>query len=193
MHGWQMALQFTFLIRRINRNLATLDSIIGWRPKTTLRQAMPIRRTLFATESRLETCKVTVANWWLMKRSSGWKVIAMDSQHSPSSCMSHFTNRTNRVASPDALVEKYLSVSKNKKQAEYFANVENVDLAVGRLLKSIQQLNKDEQTLVVFTSDNGPETLNRYTRADRSWGTPGKLRGMKLWTTEAGVFVLPGS
>lgn len=42
---------------------------------------------------------------------------------------------------------------------------------------------------VIFTSDNGPETLRRYQRAKRSFGTPGDLRGMKLHTTEAGFRV----
>ena len=51
--------------------------------------------------------------------------------------------------------------------------------------------NQSENTLILFTSDNGPETLNRYARAKRSYGSPGDLRGMKLWTTEAG-FRVPG-
>ena len=46
-----------------------------------------------------------------------------------------------------------------------------------------------DNTLVIFTSDNGPETLNRYRNANRSYGTPGPLRGMKLHTTDAGFRV----
>jgi len=45
--------------------------------------------------------------------------------------------------------------------------------------------------LVIFTSDNGPETLNRYPNADRSYGSPGPLREMKLHLYEGGVRV-PG-
>lgn len=93
------------------------------------------------------------------------------------------------VASPKKLVEGYKGVAKNEKQAEYFANVENVDLAVGRVLAELKKTGRDKNTLVVFTSDNGPETLNRYGGASRSWGVPGPLRGMKLWTTEAGFRV----
>lgn len=93
------------------------------------------------------------------------------------------------VASPPKLVAKYRSVAKSEDEAQYFANVENVDLAVGRVLKLLSEVDRDQDTLVIFTSDNGPETLNRYRRANRSFGTPGPLRGMKLWTTEAGFRV----
>lgn len=94
------------------------------------------------------------------------------------------------VASPQDLVEKYLPNSENENQAQYFANVENLDKAVGRLVKYLEQ-NHNENTLIIFSSDNGPETLNRYSRAKRSYGSPGELKGMKLWTTEAG-FRVPG-
>lgn len=94
------------------------------------------------------------------------------------------------VASPRNLVDKYLPQSENENQAQYFANVENMDLAVGRLVQFLEE-NDYDNTLILFTSDNGPETLNRYSRAYRSFGSPGKLKGMKLWTTEAG-FRVPG-
>lgn len=94
------------------------------------------------------------------------------------------------VASPPELVEKYMPGSETENQAQYFANVENMDRAVGRLMAYLEQ-HHSENTLIVFSSDNGPETLNRYSRAKRSYGSPGALKGMKLWTTEAG-FRVPG-
>lgn len=96
------------------------------------------------------------------------------------------------IASPDDLVAKYETQAKNHEQAEYFANVHNLDNATGRLLDALDEMGLRKDTFVVFTSDNGPETLGRYgKRARRSYGTPGPLRGMKLWTTEAGYRV-PG-
>jgi len=95
------------------------------------------------------------------------------------------------IASPENLVQKYLPKAKNKEEAEYFANVENVDIAVGRLIAYLQKKDLDENTLIVFSSDNGPETFMRYHRAKKSYGSPGELRGMKLWTNEAG-FRVPG-
>ncbi len=95
------------------------------------------------------------------------------------------------VASPPDLVAKYRPRSQNEDQAQYFANVENMDRAVGELLAALDRLNVTENTIVVFSSDNGPETLNRYPSGNRSYGSPGPLRGMKLWTTDAG-FRVPG-
>lgn len=94
------------------------------------------------------------------------------------------------VASPQDLVKKYLPQSENENQAEYFANVENMDKAAGQLIKFLEEY-YGENTLIFFTSDNGPETLNRYYRATKSYGSPGELKGMKLWTNEAG-FHVPG-
>ena len=93
------------------------------------------------------------------------------------------------VASPEELITKYRPVAVSEKEATYFANVENVDHAVGNVLTALKDLNIDENTLVIFTSDNGPETLNRYPNASYSWGRPDPLRGMKLWTTDAGFRV----
>lgn len=93
------------------------------------------------------------------------------------------------VASPAKLVEGYADVAETEDQAQYFANVENVDAAVGRFLATLDRLGERENTLVIFTSDNGPETLNRYRNANRSYGQPGPLRGMKLHTHDAGYRV----
>lgn len=94
------------------------------------------------------------------------------------------------VASPEDLIQKYLPFAKNREQAKYFANVENMDNAVGRLLEYLEQ-NHNENTIIVFSSDNGPETLDRTPKSYRSYGSTGDLKGMKLWTNEAGLHV-PG-
>ena len=94
------------------------------------------------------------------------------------------------VASPPDLVKQYREVAKTDDEAQYFANVSNVDAAVGRFVNALEELKLRENTLIVFTSDNGPETLNRYRGAQRSYGQPGPLRGMKLHTHEAGFRVV---
>lgn len=63
-----------------------------------------------------------------------------------------------------------------------------MDKAVGRMVDYLDK-NQSENTLIIFTSDNGPETFMRYYRATRSYGSPGDLKGMKLWTNEAGIRV----
>jgi arylsulfatase A len=94
------------------------------------------------------------------------------------------------VASPPNLVAQYPEATKPG-QAEYFANVANMDQAVGKVLAKIDELKLSEQTLVLFTSDNGPETLLRYPKGVHCHGTAGPLRGMKLHLYEGGIRV-PG-
>ena len=117
---------------------------------------------------------------WLQNKETGnpfYALVSFPEPHEP-------------VASPQSLVEKYLPKSVNENQAQYFANVANIDDAVGRLVEYLKE-NYGENTLVVFTSDNGPETLHRHGGAKRSYGSPGPFKGMKLWTTEGGIRV-PG-
>ena len=95
------------------------------------------------------------------------------------------------VASPAALTDRYRPRSRTAAEAEYFANVANVDGAVGTLLDALGDRELTDDTLVIFTSDNGPETLGRYPGAARSYGATGGLRGMKLWLYEGGIRV-PG-
>jgi len=94
------------------------------------------------------------------------------------------------IASPDELVETYPDADK-KGEALYYANVTNMDRAVGSLMQTLDRLGYADNTLVLFTSDNGPETLNRYGSAWRSHGSPGPLRGMKLHIYDGGIRV-PG-
>ncbi len=94
------------------------------------------------------------------------------------------------VASPPELVATYPQ-ARNRNEATYWANVTNMDQAVGRLMRTLADLGLEEQTLVFFTSDNGPETLNRYRGAQHSYGSAGPLRGRKLHLYEGGIRV-PG-
>ena len=95
------------------------------------------------------------------------------------------------IASPPALVEKYLPHARTREEAEYFANVANVDGAVGMLLDALEERGFSDDTVVVFTSDNGPEDRFRYPAAAKAYGVTGSLRGRKLWLYEGGVRV-PG-
>ncbi len=95
-----------------------------------------------------------------------------------------------KVASPADLVASYPK-ARNQDEAQYFANVTNIDRAVGRILAALDELGVADNTIVLFASDNGPETLNRYPTATRSYGVVGRLRGRKLWLFEGGIRV-PG-
>ncbi len=94
------------------------------------------------------------------------------------------------IASPPDLAATYPQ-ARNEDEAAYFANVSNMDREVGHLLKTLDELGVAKNTLVFFTSDNGPETLSRYPDARHSYGSPGPLRGMKLHIYEGGIRI-PG-
>jgi arylsulfatase A len=59
------------------------------------------------------------------------------------------------VASPQDLVDAYKGLAENEDQALYFANVANLDAAVGKLLTALKDMGLDQRTLVIFTSDTG--------------------------------------
>ena len=62
--------------------------------------------------------------------------------------------------------------------------VEEVDWSVGRILDTLRDEGIAEQTLVIFTSDNGPWAVR-----GRDGGSAGPLRGSKASTWEGGVRV----
>ena len=76
-------------------------------------------------------------------------------------------------------------------QRIYHACVSLLDREIGRLLRTIDDRGQRDNTLIFFSSDNGPETLLRYKAAKHSFGSTGGLRGMKLHLTEGGIRV-PG-
>ncbi|MCM8532679.1 MAG: sulfatase-like hydrolase/transferase [Lentisphaeraceae bacterium] len=76
--------------------------------------------------------------------------------------------------------------AKENQKARYFGCISMMDHHIGRLLDYLKKNNLDENTIVVFTSDNGPEH-----RVDTSFGSPGDLRGAKGHIHEGGYRV-PG-
>ncbi len=94
-----------------------------------------------------------------------------------------------KVDNPPKWNRKYDSGNKNKDR--YYANVSHLDHQIGRLLGALDELGIAEDTLVIFSSDNGPEVLNAYWGARRSYGTSYPLKGHKRQLFEGGVRV-PG-
>ena len=92
---------------------------------------------------------------------------------------------------PIATAPRFMKMYEGKKEAIYYGNVTQMDHEFGRLMKTLDEMELREKTFVMFTSDNGPETLNRYRGANRSFGSSGPLRGMKLHMYEGGIRV-PG-
>ena len=60
--------------------------------------------------------------------------------------------------------------------------IEEIDWSMGEILKTLKSLNIDENTLVIFTSDNGPWNLK-----NGMGGSASPLRGFKFETYEGGM------
>ncbi|HTN76509.1 MAG TPA: arylsulfatase [Pirellulaceae bacterium] len=74
-------------------------------------------------------------------------------------------------------------------RAAYAAMVTRMDRSVGRVLDKLQELKLDENTLVMFSSDNGP-TYNRLGGSDSEFfQSAGNLRGFKGSLYEGGIRV----
>jgi arylsulfatase A len=72
-----------------------------------------------------------------------------------------------------------LYADRSPKEAAYYGNVTQLDHEVGRLLKRLDALGASDDTLVFFSSDNGPMNKNP--------GSAGPFRGAKASLYEGGI------
>src|SRR5437667_12766867 len=66
-----------------------------------------------------------------------------------------------------------------------------MDKQIGRLLKALDDLGLAEKTLVLFSSDNGPEDIHVNNAGHSGVGSAGPFRGRKRSLYEGGIRV-PG-
>lgn len=78
---------------------------------------------------------------------------------------------------PEKYFAKYNSTGLDSTLSSVYGMVENMDDNVGRILKKIAELGLDDNTIVIFFSDNGPNT-DRYN---------GGMKGRKGSVDEGGV------
>ena len=69
----------------------------------------------------------------------------------------------------------------------YAAAVTGMDKALGRLFAKLDELGLAENTLIFFTSDNGPEDYHVKNASNAGMGSPGPHRGRKRSIYEGGV------
>jgi arylsulfatase A-like enzyme len=83
----------------------------------------------------------------------------------------------------------YAKDAKNfpKQMKNYLAVMGNIDAAVGRLLRKLDDLKLTDNTLVFMTSDNGPEDYHIGNVRHSGMGSVGVLRGRKRSLYEGGV------
>ena len=73
--------------------------------------------------------------------------------------------------------------------AIYYATVTEADLQIGRLLAKLDELGLADDTLVIFSADNGPEDMEIRNSAHSGVGSAGPFRGRKRSLYEGGVRV----
>jgi len=71
----------------------------------------------------------------------------------------------------------------------YYASVTDLDTQIGRLIKRIDELGLAENTVIAFSSDNGPEDFDIRNAVHSAIGSTGPFRGRKRSIYEGGVRV----
>ncbi len=69
----------------------------------------------------------------------------------------------------------------------YYASVSDLDQQIGRLLDKLDELGLTENTVVFFSSDNGPEDIHIRNATHSGVGSPGPFRGRKRSLYEGGI------
>jgi N-acetylgalactosamine-6-sulfatase len=69
----------------------------------------------------------------------------------------------------------------------YYSAATDADKHIGRLLRKLDELGLTENTIVIFSSDNGPEEILIGNASEHGVGSPGPFRGRKRSLYEGGV------
>lgn len=88
-----------------------------------------------------------------------------------------------------AWMQKYLGRAKSlpDQMRVFCASLTDLDTQVGRLLDALEELGLAENTVIFYSSDNGPEDYRVGNAANAGVGSPGVLRGRKRSMYEGGV------
>ena len=73
------------------------------------------------------------------------------------------------------------------READLLRTVTDLDTQVGRLIAKLDGLKLADNTLVVFSSDNGPEEITIRNAGHAAVGSPGPFRGRKRSLYEGGI------
>jgi len=94
------------------------------------------------------------------------------------------------VPIPSGLPEVPLAKLTPRGPGEYYANITYMDMQLGRALQWLDRKDLADNTIVVFTSDNGPVTSDWLTWYEiNAHGSTGGYRGRKHFLYEGGIKV----
>ena len=86
--------------------------------------------------------------------------------------------------------KKFASVTDDVEQQKFLATLQEMDNQIGRLMNELKKMDKLKNTIIIFTSDNGPTDWPRYYK---NGGEPpcsaGDLHGRKWSLYEGGIRV----
>jgi arylsulfatase A-like enzyme len=156
-------------------------SLIGtptfWQPKETYHNETPIKvpggyYTDQLTDKAIEYLKDTSAS-----NRPIFLYLAYNAPHYP-------------LEAPSDLVGKYRRRFPDRGLFAIFAAmVERLDTGIGRVLATLDELKVADNTLVIFTSDNGPSAEITHYGPEGADFSNGPLRGFKFATHEGGIRV----
>ena len=134
---------------------------------------------------------------WLDRRQQGtpfFLYVAFAEPHStianPDRFNAMYAAYTDGVPDPMANADVPPSNIAARGPGEYYANVAHLDEQTGRLIAHLDRLGLRDNTLVVFTSDNGPVTADwRRWYEVNLYGSTGNLRGRKGDLYDGGIRV----
>lgn len=92
------------------------------------------------------------------------------------------------LQAPEETIQKYQASGKfNRAVATLFAMIEIMDRGIGRLLDALDELGIADDTIVVFTSDNGPDMGGEGEKSLKRFNC--NLRAEKMFVYEGGIRV----
>ncbi len=93
------------------------------------------------------------------------------------------------ISNPDRFDAMYDTGNPNRDQ--WYGNITHLDEEIGRLIDGVDRMGLSEETIIFFSSDNGPGILSQADFTDRYYGTSYPLKGQKRQLLEGGIRV-PG-
>ncbi len=92
-----------------------------------------------------------------------------------------------RIAAADKYTDMYNTG--DARRDEYYANITHLDAAIGDLLEGLEKMGLKENTIIYFSSDNGPDVLRAWDATYFCYGTSYPLYGQKYQLYQGGIRV----
>lgn len=154
------------------------------------RLLVPGKKGLEAASRQLGRGKITNVQKWERSRIYADRTIDFMRRHQDKPFyIRYFPNDVHDAHVPEPGSEKkWESVTSNPYEQLFFAVLEEMDRQIGRVLDELDTLGLSENTLVVFTSDNGPTDWPRYYKEGvQPPGFTGPYYGRKWSLYEGGI------